>query len=88
MTHQRPLGLASGRKTHKTQRGNVERKTFSSMFIPYSVPTLYIPKPAVIDWIGGLRKAIPCVCTPFLLAYQPALTSHEPRRMTLEPFLG
>lgn len=49
-------------KNCKTQRRNVKCRTSSPMFILYSVPTLYIPKLTVIDWIGGSRKAIPCIC--------------------------
>ncbi|KUM57644.1 hypothetical protein ACN42_g9533 [Penicillium freii] len=64
-----PSGLAGRRKL--TVR-NVKCKTSSPMFIPYSVPTLYILKPTVMD-----SESIPCVCAPFLLAYRPTLTSHE-----------
>lgn len=76
------------KKPRKTQTRNVNCRTSSPMLILYFVPTLYIPKPTVIDWIGGSREAIPCVRAPFLLAYQSTLTSHEPRRMTLQPCLG
>ncbi|KAJ5954886.1 hypothetical protein N7501_009165 [Penicillium viridicatum] len=59
-----PSGLAEGKKNCKTQRRNVKCKTSSPMFIPYSVPTLYIPKPTVIDWIGGSRESNPLRLRP------------------------
>lgn len=67
---------------------NVKHKSSSPISIPYFVPTLYIPKPTVIDQIGAWRQVTPCVYAPFFLACQLALTSHGSGRMTPQPSVG
>lgn len=78
--------LAEGeKKTVKTQRRNVKCRTSSPMFILYSVPNLYIPKLTVIDWIGGSREAIPCICahSSLLICQHWHLTSQDAWRYSL-----